>query len=221
MALFGSMGGSASESSSQSQSSGKTFVDQAQQPFLDFLRNTAQGAYRGLDQGAMQGTADQLYGQGQGFLQQLQGVGQGFGSQASMDLQTENLSNELGTFFNEQLMPGIRRDAVGAGGLGGSRDQVARAQGAGQVADAFSSGVAQIYGQGEQQRLAGEGMGAQAALGGIGALSGLQGIANMPFQQQLAPLMQLASIFGNPTVLSEQQASSSSDSSSASFNVGF
>ena len=81
--MSGSLGFSKSKSRSGSEQS--TFVDPAQQPFLDFARAQAQGL-QGTQQGqigSLFGTAQGLQQQGQGFLQGLQGsqeqLGQGFG----------------------------------------------------------------------------------------------------------------------------------------------
>ena len=57
--------GSSSQSSQQSasgSSQGSTFVDESQAPFLDFLRNMAQGSFGGFQQGQQQfgGQAQQL-----------------------------------------------------------------------------------------------------------------------------------------------------------------
>ena len=247
MSLF-SFGASSSRQGSSSTSSGfgvsggqgfgasfgQTFVDQAQSPFLDFLRNQAQGAFGGQQQGAQdfqsflgglgaQGTDNQFLG---ALGQQAQG------NPALVAAQTGQLSTDLARQFTEQLNPAIGRQATGLGQLGGGRQGVAQglaiqgqqralAQGAVgfQTADAQRAQQAaqfggQLFGQGLQQ----------------------QGqFAQQGFNAQFQPGQQLAQLLGAPTVLSQQgafdqssqfgfntnQSRSSSFGSSSGFNIGF
>lgn len=234
MALFGSIGGSSSSSESQStsQSTANSFVDPSQQPFLDFLRNAGVNATAnviGRDQGLFKTSAD-LLGQGKDFLGQLAGAGSGlvgFGGQELVDTQISQLGADIGDFFQNQIIPGISRDATAVGALGGGRDEVARGAAAGEALDAFSRGSVDIQRGAEAQRLqagiAAEGFATEASLGGLSSLAQLFGIAQAPFAAQLDPLVQLAGILGGPTVLQQSQSSSqsTSESDSSSFSVGF
>ena len=197
------------QASGTSTSSGRSFVDPAQAPFLNFLRNMAQTQAMGAmgQQGALQGVSQGLLGQGQQFLGNLQGIGSPAMQQQQMDVLQQN----LGQLFNQQIMPGISRGAIGAGGLGGGRQGVAEGVAAGQLGQAFTSGAVDIMGRAQQQRLG-------AAQLGLAALPGLMGVAGAPYTAAYNPLMQFASILGAPTVLSEQQAESRRKSSG--FSIG-
>lgn len=241
MSLLG-IGGSRSSSSQQStasgSSSGSSFIDQAQAPFLDFLRNTAMGSFGGFQQGAGQ------FGQGlQGLGQQSQQFGQ-MGmqnpfmaqmmqqAQGNPDLvaaQTQQLSGDLAQQFNEQINPAIGRTAAGLGQLGGGRQGVAQGAAIQGQQRALAQGALGFQ-QADVMRQLGAGQaGGQMFGAGIGqAMQGLgqqAGFMGQGFMAQFQPLQQLAALFGDPTVLSKQQAQnqsqSSGQSSSSSFNLGF
>ncbi len=179
------------------ESSGRSFVDPSQQPFLDFLRNMAQTQAVGAmgQQAGLQGISQGLLGQGQQFLGNLQGIG----SPEMQAAQIGQLGSDLGAFFNEQLMPGIRRGAIGTGMAGGGRQGVAEGVAAGQMGRAFTGGAVDIMGRAQQQRLA-------ASQVGLGSLGAMMGVAGAPLTAAYNPLMQFASILGAPTVLSRQQS---------------
>ena len=241
MSLF-SFGKSSSTSSSASSSfgasQGSSFVQQQQQPFLDFLRNSTVGLFGQQQQQQQQfaGQSQDLFAQGQQalggltdntFLDQL--GAQAGGNPDLVAAQTGQLSDVLSQQFNEQINPAITSQAVGGGTLGGGRQGVAqglgiqgqqRALAAGnvgfQTADAARSQQAaqaggQLFGQGAQ---------AQAGL-----LPGLQQLLAGPQNQQLQSLMGLISGIGAPTVLNQQsafdQAQATSTGKSSGFNVGF
>ena len=231
---FGSSSGSSSSSSS---SSGSSFVDQQQAPFLDFLRNTAQGSFGGF-QGSQQQFAQQQgqFGQQAGqfgqanqnnpFLQGLQQVAQG--DPALLAQQQQQLGQDISQ-FTQQNIAQANRGAVGTGGLGGGRNQVARGTAIGQGADAFARGSNQLAQNAQQNQLfagqAGGGLFNQGAGLGLQGL-GLQGqFSNQAFQSQFAPLQQLQGFFGAPTVLSQQQSQSQSQAENESrqgqFSVPF
>lgn len=219
--------------SSQSQSTGSTFVDPSQQPFLDFLRNTGVGLFGQQQQGlqGLFGTSQDLFGQGQQLIQGaqqnpfLQGLQQQAGGNPELvAAQTQQLGTDIGQFFQQQILPGISRQATGVGQLGGGRQGVAQglaAQGAGQ---AFQRGAVGFQ-QADAQRSLQAGLGGgQLALGGaqtgLEGLSGLQGLLESPFGTQMQSLMALLASIGGPTVLSEQQATSQSESSSFGVSAG-
>ena len=143
---FGQTGG---QSTGFGQSFGQTFVDQAQSPFLDFLRNQAVGGFGqqtqqagslqaqlgglggqagqlGQQAGALGGQAGQLgqAAQANPFLAQLQQ--QAGGNAELVAAQTQQLSDVLAQQFNEQINPAISRQATGLGQLGGGRQGVAQ-----------------------------------------------------------------------------------------------
>lgn len=228
-----SFGQSKSKSGSESQGTSGSFVDPGQQPFLDFLRNTAKQGFGQQQQAAqgLQGTADQLFEQGQGIGQQftqnqfLDALGQQAGGNPDLvAAQTGQLGSDLGTFFREQLLPQINQGAFQTGQLGGGRQGVAEGVAAGKVADAFSRGslgfqtadaaasqqAAQAGGQ-----LFGQGAQAQGDL-----LSSLFGIQQGAFGAGFAPGQQLQQLIGGPTVLDQSQQSASAFGKKSSFNFG-
>lgn len=152
------------------------------------------------------------------------------------------LSQDLGSFFQRDILPGLQSQAVGFGQAGGSRQGVAQGIAAGDLARALSSAGASLYGNAvsQQQNVAaqlaqarlgafGQQLGAYSAAGGLGlgglgqagSLYGqLPGQAGVPLglQQQsaLSPflaLQQLAQLIGPPNNLVQGQSSSTSTSS--------
>ncbi len=200
-----------SSSTQRSRSESSTFVDPSQAPFLDFLRNMAQGQALGAmgQQGALQGVSQGLVGQGMGFLGNLQGIG----SPAMQQQQIGQLGANLGQMFQQQVLPGIRRGAIGAGMAGGGRQGVAEGVAAGQLGQAFASGATDIMANAQMQRIA-------AAQAGIGGLGQIMGVAGAPWTAQYNPLMQFASILGAPTVLSKSESESRSDSMKVGMGMG-
>ena len=215
---------------------GQSFVDQQQAPFLDFLRNQAQGAFGGQQQSAqdLQGLFGNLGGEAVNnqFLQDLRA--QSGGNPELVAAQTGQLSDVLSQQFNEQINPAISRQAQGLGQLGGGRQGVAQGQAIQGQQRALAAGNVGFQ-QADAQRAQ------QAALGG-GQLQG-QGIgqagqfAQQGFGAQFAPGQQLQQLFGAPTVLSQQGAvdqsfgfdqarqfqrsSGTSSGKSSGFNFGF
>ena len=240
MGLF-SFGKSSSSSSSSSSafgaSAGRSFVDQQQQPFLDFLRNTSQGLFgqQQGQQGQFAQQTQQLFGQGQeafggltnnAFLDAL--GGQAGGNPELVAAQTSQLSDVLGQQFREQINPAITSTAVGGGTLGGGRQGVAqgaaiqgqqRALAAGNVGFQTADAARSLQASQAGGALFGQGAQAQQA-----ALPGLQQLLAGPQNQQLQSLMGLIAGIGGPTVLSEQAAfdtsRATSTGQSSGFNVG-
>jgi hypothetical protein len=215
MPSFG-IGGSSSRSSS--------YVDPKQQPYLDFLRNASQNVYQQFGQGAgqfAQQAGGQLFQQGLGyaqqatsnpFLQNLQAMSQPGGNQQLIGQQIGQLGADLGRNFQEQLLPGIRRDAIGLGGFGGTRQGVAEGIAAQGTQDAFARGATNIYGQNaqmaQQAGIAGGGLQAQGSLGAMMGLGGLFDVGMGQFTGGFSPLMSLSDIIGSPTVLDKSRAKS-------------
>ena len=229
---------SSSSSSSFGASFGQTFIDPAQQPFLDFSRNlaaaTTSGQLRQGGIGRLFGRSAELGQAGEGFLgqltdnefldtlQRLSGGDQGLVGQ-----QTEQLGGDIGRFLSEQALPGIRRGAVDVGGLGGTRQGVAEgiALRGGTEALARGSTQFQLADVQRQQQAAttGAGLVGQGAQAGLGGLGQLFGLAQAPFDAQFNPLLSLANIIGPSTALSQQQslqrATAKSSGSSSGFNI--
>jgi hypothetical protein len=105
--------------------------------------------------------------------------------QASIDQATES--------FKRQVLPELDARSVGAGQLGGSRDQLAR----GEAAGLFGQSVAQTAAQQRAQMYEGD---QNRVLQAIGLTPAMQ-------QSQYAPLSVAASLIGGPTVLNQAQSS--------------
>jgi len=174
----------------------------------------AEGAAAGLDPSMLSGAANQLFSGGLGFLDNLSGgPGADFlqsrvaGESPVLGEQIGALGEDIGRFFNEQILPGITSEAVAGGSLGGGRQGVAEGFAADTAGREFQRGAtslraADIQARDQaaatlgQQRIAG----AQAGLGGLG---GLAGIANLGFGAELQPFERLSALLGQQTVLGE------------------
>lgn len=172
-----------------------------------------------------EGEAQQLFTGGLSFLDQLQTLpGDDYltsritGPDQAAQAQIGALGDELGTFFNEQLLPGITSRGVSTGTLGGSRQGVSIGRAAGQVGKSFTSGVAQILANSQAARdTAALGFNAQkigAASAGLNALPGVLGLAGAGFNAGTSPYLALSQILGSPTVLTQGQSTQASQSSS-------
>ena len=200
-------------------SSGSSFVDPNQQGFLDFLRNSCMDLFGG-QQGGLEGLfglSEGLQGQAQGliggltdnpFLQALQS--QAGGNPELVGQQTEQLGSDLGRFFNEQLVPGINSQGQQAGQFGGSRGGIGRGLAAQGVTEQFQRGSTAFQTADAQRSQQAAGLGgqlfSQGSQAGLQGLQGIFGLASAPFNQQFDILGQLASIFGDPTVLNRQSS---------------
>jgi hypothetical protein len=234
-------------SGSSNASFGRSFVDPKQQPFLQTQRRGAENqrlrVQPGLNQFASEGIGG-LFQQGQAANEQLAGLAQlaqndpiqgqaldslaNFSNQEALQGQIGNLGENLGQFFNEQLLPGIDATTQLAGqGIGSGRNAVARGQATRDTLNAFARGTADLNAQfGQQQIAASQGAlaGRQGQLGlagllqqqGIGNLPGLAGLGLSQFTAPFAGLAEAANIIGSPTVL----ARNIGGGSSSGFNFG-
>jgi hypothetical protein len=131
----------------------------------------------------------------QGQLPGLTGPAQGaYGSIANianlgspfLGQQIGNLGNELGNFFNTQLLPGINSQFGTGGTLGGARNQIAIGQAAGDVGRAFTSGATDLMGESVRNSLLAGGV-----LPGVGGA-----LQNFGLNAFLGPWQGLAGIYG-------------------------
>ncbi len=180
----------------------------------------AEGAAAGLDPSMLTDMANMLFGSGMGFMDQI-GGDQGTqylqdrlgGDNEVLQQQIDLLGEDLGSFFNEQLLPGITTQAAGGGQLGGGRQGVAQGVATEEVGNQFTRGATALRAGDIAARdaaastLSGNAiMGAQTAFQGMGAMAG---IADMGFSAGMAPYERLAAIMGGPTVLGSSYGSSS------------
>lgn len=208
----------------------------------------AEGAAGGLDPSMLTDAANSLFSSGSGFMQ---GISDNAGGNFLQDrLGSDNqvledqiglLGEDLGNFFNEELLPGITSQAVDGGQLGGGRQGVAQGRAISEVGDLFTRGATALRaGDISARDSIASGIddrsisGAQAGIQGAGTLAG---IADMGFSAGLAPFERLAGIMGGPTVLGSSSSTSAdwaaafsssfgqsqadSSSSGRSFSMGF
>lgn len=197
--------------------------------FANSMANNARGDIRGnnMNQAAMNQIA-----QGRGPMDQFTNP-----NNALVQRQLGDLGREMGDFFNEQLMPGIQGNAVAMGGLGGGRNQVAQAQAAGQVADAYSSGATGIMSNAYNQAQNASAIQAQNMMGAAGMSNDLamanQNLGMAGLNSFFAPLQAYQGLLGAPTVLgnsfnqsqasqtSENITSATASSKSSNFGMSF
>ena len=223
------IGGSFSRSESQSSSQGSTFVEEAQAPFLDFLRNAGLDAFGGFqDMAAIFGQQSQgLAGQSANlqqnpFLAQL--FGQAGGNQQLVQQQSDALSADLGKFFNEQLVPGVNQGGQQTGQFGGSRGDIGRGIAAQGVTDQLQRGILGFQSADAQRALQAGQAGGQLfnqfqgqQLQGFGQAANILG---QGFGAQFDPLFALQQIFGGPNNLSQQSSQSTASSMSVGLSGG-
>lgn len=167
-----------------------------------------------------------LVGGGQGGSRQALATGL-----AAQQAQTEfagGASALLGQDFagRQQLAPQLVQQQIAAGGIlqqGGLAQQGLGLEAAGLLQQAQTQQqtqqLAALQSAGQLQ-LGETGARAGAAQAGLSQLGGLFELGVAPFQAQFGPLLNLAQIIGQPTVLSAQDASGSSESSSMSVSAG-
>ena len=162
-----SFGKTKSTTSATSQNLGSN-VWSPQQQYLTQGYQNAEDIYR---QQAGGGTGWDGFNQNAGALNQALGAaGQGMaqlggqymqGAQQTLaNLQNPTMDPMLGVYarnigqqFNEQIMPGMRGDAVLAGGLGNSRAQIGEALAGARAGQQIQDFGAQLYGQGQDRAL--------------------------------------------------------------------
>ncbi len=132
------------------------------------------------------------------------------------------LGEDLGQFFNEQLLPGITSEAVGGGQLGGGRQGVAQGKAIESVGREFRRGSLEIRNADLRQRTeAATALSAQKLSASQAGLTGVRqqfDLANAATLAPFSPFLTLAQILGSPTTLTESQ--STAKSKSLSLSVG-
>ena len=169
------MGGFSKQSnktSSEQQSTSTDYGTNVWGPQQGYLQNLYASGQQ-LAGGAMGGQQqfDQAQGQlgyaQQGLQQSNQNL-QGF-MNPGVDPAVGAYSQRIGQDFNQQFLPGLQGQAIQAGGLGGSRQQIAQGMGAQAAGQAVSDFAANSYAGQQQRALSAAGqMGQNAqAMGGL------------------------------------------------------
>lgn len=176
--------------------------------------------------------ARQLFTGGSQFLQSLGGgAGTDYltnrltGDNPVLTEQIDQLREDTGRFFNEQINPAITSRAVAGGTLGGGRQGVAQALGAGEAARAFTQGATalRVADQGQRDQIAAQVAqnSLQSAATGLGALPGLLDVLERGDSAELGVYSQLSGILGGPQVLSQSQSSDFARATSQSVSEAF
>lgn len=166
-----------------------------------------------------QGLVDRNMGAVQGGIGALQDIAAGGGALAAYanpnnDLarrQLADASSAIGENFNRVVLPGITSAAGSVGGIGGSREALARGVAGGDAANAIGRAATDIYGQqyslGAQAAAGLQDARLSAATALPGAASGAVNLGMSPFAAAWAPLTSMAGILGQgPTTLSQSQS---------------
>ena len=222
-------------STSFSKAKSKSFIDPKQAPYLDFARNQGRGLARrqmprAQDWSERRGGG--LFDFGRESLESLQDnpwlarlQQQTQADPAVLQQMTQQLGTDIGQQFNEQILPGIRRDSTAIGALGGSRQGLAEGVASRGAMDAFSRGASNMAfdwqnADSDRQLRAAQtgaqlfGQGGQVAAGGVNELFG--GVGMGQFMGGFAPLGAFSDIVGQPTVLNKSR----DFSYSGSFGMG-
>lgn len=150
----------------------------------------------------LSGLGQALTGQGMGMLNQLGMLGQ-IGN-PFVQAQIGQLGQGLGRMYQDYIAPTINSQFTGGGSLGGSRQGLALGQAATGLGQQFTTGAIDLLGNSTNTAL-------QANQVGLGGLGNVFGAGNAGV---FGSLPGLASLIGNPTVLSGGGSSSGSGSSS-------
>ena len=191
-------GGKSQQSSQNQQQSGSsTFVDQSQQPFLDFLRQ--QGQQLATDQlgGGSQFQQGIVNPSFQAFQNQIGGDSQ------LLQQQISGLQGDVTENLQQNLLPSIGGGAAALGQRGSSRHGVAE-------------GIA-LRDAGRQQSRIATDLTSDANRRQLSALSLAPSIGGLGFQ----PLQNLAGIIGGPNNLASSFGSGSGSGQGTSKSLGF
>ncbi len=188
-----------------SQSSGGSFIDPNQQPFLDSLRQLAVGQYANANPGF--GTmADQVGGSGMRAVDELGKLGN---TQQVIDAQLEGLQSGLGEIYNQGISS-LDHNAAAAGAFGGSRHGITEAALGGEIGDAFTRGYGDIISNANRQSIDAN----------MGAIAGGGQMLNNALTGNFGMLQALQGIIGDPTILSNQESIGIGSDQTRSENFG-
>ena len=221
---------SGSKSSSQSTSTQDVFAADLFRKLFGEASNVAGG----IDTAGLTERANELFDSGTGFLGDLQEISAGedvsgqflssliSGEGGFVDENIAALSEDLGQFFNEELLPGITSEAVGGGQLGGGRQGVAQGKAVESIGREFRRGSLDIRNADLRRRQdAAKTLSAQRLSASQAGLTGAQqqfDLANAATLAPFSPFLTLSQILGSPTTLTQSQ--SSSKSKSLKFSTG-
>ena len=186
-------------SMNQSFNTQDTFVDPAQQGFQQALWGGAFGMAN--PQGVQNSAMRAAQGMRGGLQDTFNNTAALTDPSAQIAAQEGSLRAVLGNLFHHDLLPSIQRNSQASGGFGGGRQGVMEGQAAGELANAYTSGLGDITARANQTAL--------------GAANTMPGLSQALFANTTAPMTagldvmgQLGQILGAPTVLSRGRAGS-------------
>lgn len=229
--IFG-IGGSKQKSSSSASSSSADYSRTTQRmAFEESQRNLSNKAIashlHNFNPNNISETATQLFSSGTKFLDSL-GGGEGAdflrdrisGDSGIADQRINNLGEDLGRFFREELLTGISRNATASGTQGGSRQGVAESLAVREVAEQFQRGATEIRGSELDARTSAAkdlfALENEASTRGLEALPALQELSESSEFAELSGLQALRGILGDPTILTESYSKGKSHSTAYS-----
>lgn len=205
----------------------------------DLFKNLFSGAKNVAGQIDTQGlteAANSLFSSGSGFLADLQSISSGqdvsgqfltdriSGEGGFVDENIAALGEDLGQFFEEELLPGIQSDAIAGGQLGGGRQGVAQGKALEAVGREFRRGSLDIRTEDLRARTdAASRLSAQRLSASEAGLAGARtqfDLANAATLAPFSPFLTLAQIMGDPTVLTRSRAKSRSLDIETSYSQG-
>ena len=177
-----------------------------------------------------QSQAAGLFNAGKGFLDEIgSDVGRTFlderitGDDDILEKQLAGLSEDVGRFFSEELIPGVTSSAVGAGQKGGGREGVAQGKAIEVAAREFRRGSTELRLADRTSRenlaLGVAGIDQQGKLGAAAAVPGLLGLAEAGTFADLSVSERLSAIFGTATALTTSESESTADAFSIADSI--
>jgi len=177
-----------------------------------------------------QSQAAGLFNAGKGFLDEIgSDVGRKFlderitGDDDILEKQLAGLSEDVGRFFSEELLPGVTSAAVGAGQKGGGREGVAQGKAIETAAREFRRGSTELRLADRTSRenlaLGVAGIDQTGKLGAVAAVPGLLGLAEAGTFADLSVSERLSAIFGPATALTTSESESTTDAFSIANSI--
>ncbi|MCP4169330.1 MAG: hypothetical protein GY758_01000 [Fuerstiella sp.] len=206
---FGIIGGNKSDQHQQSTSQ----ISAEQLPYLQNLwgqgQDLANQQMGNIGQESMR-LSGGLFNQGQGFMSQMgSGAAQGLNQYQGPGYAQQQIGalGQLSQNYLGQALQGINSGAIGAGGLGGQRNQLMQGTAIGDATRGFQSAASNLMQQdlGRQQQagIAQAGIQGQTAMAGMGQLGNMYDLSMSPFTAQWSPLQQQGSLIGGPAMTSQ------------------
>jgi hypothetical protein len=203
---FGSKKGTKSSSSGYQQQTAENYGSDIWGPQAGFLGDLyARAQQQSFQPNAGMGTLGNvagMFGQAGSALGQSQAALNRLANPTEADPMQAVYARNLGQMFNEQIMPGLKGDAMVGGGLGGSRAGIAQGLAGARVGQQLQDFSAQLYGD-QQNRALQAGQALQGVGQGYGQLgAGYQDLATQQSQMPWQALQQYAGLLG-PAVMQQ------------------